>query len=660
MNPDCLPPTIETADIDWRGGEPRCKRFGDIYFSRHNGLEEARHVFLEGNFLAQRFARVPEAGHFVVAEAGFGTGLNFLACWQLWKAVNSEPHASLHYLSVERYPLKRQDLARALALWPELADLANELLNQYPPVTCGAHRLVLAGGRLRLTLYFGDIGAAWEQLEFTADAWFLDGFAPAKNPAIWSRQIILAMAKKSRSGTSLATFTAVGEVRRQLLAAGFSMRKTRGFGHKRHMLVGEFSDTGGPCKSSPASYAEPVADSVPPTQRNGVGIVGAGIAGTLLARNLAERGFKVTLIDQADSVASAASGNSQGALYVKLGVDFNVQAELALSCLLFSHRFYDQFKGRGWHPTGLIQLAYSASEADRQERFLIRNQYPEEILSAVGADKASELAGIPIPHSGLWFPNNGWLQPEEICRQLSRHQNIKCQFGRQVTALQTGQDGWKLIGAGGEATNNADTVFDRVVLCAGHKTPELIPLAGEYRIKPIRGQITEVPENHLRSPALVICGPGYVNPAHNGRSLVGATFDLHNLSTQTSECSNHQNLTMLSDLLPGSVNPYALAEISGDCEGRVAFRCTTHDYQPIAGPMLTRDGEHLNGLYLFSGLGSKGLTYSSLLAEYLGDLISGQPSCLPRHLAKRVQTQRCHRPKPSKSEGTTADVDSCQ
>ena len=117
---------------------------------------------------------------------------------------------------------------------------------------------------------------------------------------------------------------------------------------------------------------------------------------------------------------------------------------------------------------------------------------------------------------------------------------------------------------------------------------------------------------------------------------------------------------MLSDLLPGAANLSALAEISDDCEGRVAFRCTTHDYQPIAGPMLTRDGEHLNGLYLFSGLGSKGLTYSSLLAEYLGDLISGQPSCLSRNLAKRVQTQRCHRPKPNQSGGTATDVDSCQ
>ena len=169
MTTDCLPPAIETAEIEWQDGHPKSKRFGDIYFSKHNGLDEARYVFLEGKSLAKRFARVPEAGHFVVAEAGFGTGLNFLTCWQLWKAVNSQPCASLHYLSVERYPLERRELARALALWPELAGLASELLDQYPPMIRGTHRLVLDGGRVRLTLYFGDISALpWQPLPLRA------------------------------------------------------------------------------------------------------------------------------------------------------------------------------------------------------------------------------------------------------------------------------------------------------------------------------------------------------------------------------------------------------------------------------------------------------------------------------------------------------------
>jgi tRNA 5-methylaminomethyl-2-thiouridine biosynthesis bifunctional protein len=370
-----------------------------------------------------------------------------------------------------------------------------------------------------------------------------------------------------------------------------------------------------------------------------IGIIGAGIAGALLAANLAGRGFQVTLIDRADSVASEASGNRQGALYVKLGVDDNDQTRLALSSLLFSQRFYRQFRHCGWHPTGLLQLAYSPAEADRQARFLARNQYPTDILEPVSADQASRLAGVPIPHSGLWFPGSGWLEPKTLCRRLSDSPGVAHRLGFDVRTLTKDGENWSLTSSQGETLS-----FDQIVLCAGAETPPLIPLDGHYRIKKIRGQITEVPADSLNPPALVVCGPGYLNPVHNGSALVGATFDLHDPSPVVTDESNRENLRMLSDFLPEALKSADVATIAGQTLGRVAFRCTTHDYQPIAGPMKNRDGSVVDGLWLFTGLGSKGLTYSPLLAEYLADLLSGQPPCLPRNLMRRVETQRCHRP----------------
>lgn len=384
---------------------------------------------------------------------------------------------------------------------------------------------------------------------------------------------------------------------------------------------------------------EPEPPNPAPAGRYGtIGIVGAGIAGSLLADNLVRRGCNVTLIDQAGSVASAASGNRQGALYVKLGVDYNDQTQLALSSLIFSQRFYRRFEGEGWHPTGLLQLAYSDAEADRQARFLTKNQYPATVFEPVSADQASRIAGIPISHSGLWFPASGWLQPARLCRKLASHSGISHRFGFAVNTIQRKGAGWSLVSSIGESLT-----FDQVVICAGPETPELIPLDSQFRFKRIRGQITELPEGSVNAPSVVVCGPGYLNPVHDGSALVGATFDLHDLSPTVSAQSNRENLDMLANFLPAALNPSGITAIAAQSRGRVAFRCTTHDYQPLAGMMKTRTGELLNGLYAFTGLGSKGLTYAPLLAEYLADLISGQPVCLPGNLVKRVETQRSHR-----------------
>jgi len=627
VNETALPPGIETAQIDWQDGQPVCQRFNDAHFDREHGLEEARHVFVASNRLAERFARIGRGEHFVVAETGFGSGLNFLATCQQWLESNQASSSCLHFVSVERYPLTWGDLAKAHALWPELKPLSTELLDQYPSPIKGTHRLVLGGGRVRLTLYFGEVLEAWAALDFTADAWFLDGFMPDCNPEMWHGNVIAEVANHSRTGTSMATFTNSADVRRDLSNAGFTVTESKGFGRKQNMLSGQFdgkADSKERCRSGCSN----------------VGVIGAGVSGCMLAANLAGRGFTVTLIDKADKSASGASGNSQGALYVKLGVDFNDQTELALSSLLFAQRFYAQFQSNGWHPTGLIQLAHNASEADRQKRFLAKNHYPQSVVRAVDSNTASEIAGQPVPYSGLWYPSSGWLQPVEISSQLAAQPNVTHRYGCEVKQLEQTQKGWRVKACNGDTLD-----FDQIVLCAGAETPDIIPIDGKYRIKKIRGQVSEVPDHLLDAPSVVLCGPGYVNPSYNNRATVGATFDLHDSSDKVSPISDQENLEMLSSLLPEALTANAREQTFHETvKGRVAFRCTTHDYQPIVGPLKTCDGAVLKDVFLFTGLGSKGLTYSTLLAEYLADVISLQPLSLPRHLIRRVETQRCHQP----------------
>lgn len=253
---------IQPATLEFNAeGTPVSRDFDDVYFSNDNGLEETRYVFLGGNRLAERF---PVHSHplFIVAESGFGTGLNFLTLWQAFDSFRSaHPQATLqrlHFISFEKFPLTRDDLALAHQHWPELAPWAEQLQAQWPLPLPGCHRLLLDRGRVTLDLWFGDINELTDQLDATlnqtVDAWFLDGFAPAKNPDMWTPNLFNAMARLARPGATLATFTSAGFVRRGLQEAGFTMQKRKGFGRKREMLCGVMEQHLMPTLSAPWFY----------------------------------------------------------------------------------------------------------------------------------------------------------------------------------------------------------------------------------------------------------------------------------------------------------------------------------------------------------------------------------------------------------------------
>ncbi|MEM9047396.1 MAG: tRNA (5-methylaminomethyl-2-thiouridine)(34)-methyltransferase MnmD [Pseudomonadota bacterium] len=216
----------EKPDLAWEAGNlPVSTRFADPYFARSDGLAESRHVFLAGNDLPARFRP-----GFHIAELGFGTGLNFLAAWQAWCAQGLS--GSLRFTSFERYPLGAADMARALARWPELAALTQRLCAAW----AGPGRYSLPGAELEVI--GGDAGHVLPHWTGAADAWFLDGFSPARNPQMWTPDLMAALARRTRAGGSFATYSAAGHVRRALSAAGFAVRKRPGFGAKREMCAG--------------------------------------------------------------------------------------------------------------------------------------------------------------------------------------------------------------------------------------------------------------------------------------------------------------------------------------------------------------------------------------------------------------------------------------
>lgn len=215
-------------------GTPFSERYGDVYHSSAGAHAQARHVFLAGNGLPERWRG---RDHFTVLETGFGLGVNFLATWLAWR---EDPRrcSNLEFISVEKHPFSIADLTIAQATWPEFADVAAELRAQWPLLVPGEHRLCLAGGAVSLRLIFGDALIELPKLQVACDALYLDGFSPACNPELWSLELCQILARLSAPGATLATWTVAGHVRRALREAGFSVEKRPGFAGKRQMLAG--------------------------------------------------------------------------------------------------------------------------------------------------------------------------------------------------------------------------------------------------------------------------------------------------------------------------------------------------------------------------------------------------------------------------------------
>jgi tRNA 5-methylaminomethyl-2-thiouridine biosynthesis bifunctional protein len=502
------------AQLDWdENGQPRSRQFDDVYFS-HDALAETRHVFLAGNGLAERFAALPAGGRLAIGETGFGTGLNFLCAWQLFEQT-APADARLHFVSVEKYPLSQGDLQRALQLWPELAPWSAKLLEQYVAMHPGFQRLVLDGGRVVLTLLVGDVLELLPQLDARIDAWFLDGFAPAKNPQMWTPELFAELARLSASGATLGTFTSAGFVRRGLIEAGFAMRRVPGVGRKREILRGEF---GGALRSDAKPwFARP---GLMPARRQAL-VIGAGLAGCATAASLAARGWQVTLLERHGELAAEASGNPQGVLYLKLSAHGTTLSRLIVSGFGHTRRLLERLqRGRDWDDCGVLQLAFDAQEEQRQRK--LAEVFSGTLLQRLDRPAAEARAGVSLPAGGLFYPQAGWVHPPALCQLLATHPAIRLLTHSETLELRRINQHWQAL-SGGRVLAEAP-----VAILAGAADIRRFPQAASLPLKRIRGQISQLPQT-AASAALccVVCAEGYVAPARDGGHTLGASFDFH-------------------------------------------------------------------------------------------------------------------------------------
>ena len=634
------------AQLDWNDqGQPLSRQFGDVYFSRDDGLGETRHVFLAGNDLPARFAALPAGARLVIGETGFGTGLNFLCAWQLFDQL-APADACLHFVSVEKYPLTAADLQRALALWPELAPWSGQLLEQYRAIHPGFQRLVLDGGRVVLTLLIGDALQMLPQLDARIDVWFLDGFAPDKNPQMWTPPLFQELARLSAPGASLATFTSKGTVRRDLIEAGFAMRRAPGYGKKWEILCGRFEGHA-PAAEKPW-HARP-----PGPEARAALVIGAGLAGCATAASLAARGWQVTLLERHEAVAQEASGNPQGVLYLKLSAHGTALSQLVLAGFGHTRRLLQHLQqGHDWDACGVLQLAFDAPEAGRQAK--LAEAFPADLLHSLTREQAEARAGVALPAGGLFYPDAGWVHPPALCRQLASHPRIRLLTHSEALELRRVNGHWQALD-GERLLAEAP-----VAILAG--AAEVRRFAAELPLKRIRGQISRLPQTTRSAElACVVCAEGYVAPPRGGEHTLGASFDFHSQDCAPTAAEHAGNLELLREISADLAERLDTDRLDpAQLEGRAAFRCTSPDYLPIVGPLadpaafaetyavLGKDARQVpdspcpwrDGLYVNSGHGSRGLITAPLCGELLAAWLNDEPLPLPRAVAEACHPNR--------------------
>ncbi len=569
-------------------GLPRSRRYGDVYFSREGGLAESRAVFLAGCGLPERWAG---RRRFQVAELGFGTGLNIAALLDLWRT-HRPIGGRLSIFSVEAEPLDRAAAGRALSLWPELGAVTGPLLARWPSRRAGFQRIDLPGLSATLDLAVMDAEAALAGWDGRADAWFLDGFSPALNPAMWTDSLIALAAARSAPGARFATYSVAGQVRRALAAAGLAVERRPGFGRKRERL-----EARAPGEPAPAPAAPRVA------------IVGAGIAGAALARAFREEGVDARVFE-AEGPGAGASGNPAALVTPRLDAGFTGPAQLHAQALPRAVRLYEDIPG-AIIARGVLQLEATPRDAARFARIAASDLFDPGALATLGADAASDRLGEAVP-AALEMREARVVDPATVLEAWLPALEIAT-----VARLEAVGAGWRLLDGDGRELADVDVVC----LATGADLARLWP---EAPVTPVRGQVSVVAG--VTAPAAA--WGAYVAPTPDGL-VFGSTHDRGETDAAPRATDDARNLAALAARLPALAARVSAAPVTG----RAAVRATTPDRLPMAGALAP-------GLWVLGGFGSRGFTLAPLLAEHVAAGVLGALSPLPAPLAWIVDPSR--------------------
>lgn len=616
-----------TARIAFGADEPpHSLDYGDRYHARGGAFEQAREVFLAGNGLPRRWARRPR---FVILETGFGLGNNFLATWAQWR---DDPARCQHlyFLSVDQHPPALADLRRAHAASLEPA-LAAALIAQWPAATCDLHTRHFAEGRVHLLLAFGDVQVWLPQWVAEVDAFFLDGFAPARNAAMWQPRVFAQLSRIAAPGATAATWSSARVVREGLAGAGFTLQRCAGFDGKRERIEATHMPR--------HRAARPAGRRFVAIGAGTVAVVGAGLAGASVARAVASLGLACTVFDAAGGVARGASGQYAALLHGVVHGDDTPHARwyriaaLHAACSIAPAIAQGRVSGR---LDGLLRLERRLDVASMQA-LLQRCALPAEVVAALSRDAAASRAGCALGAAAWWYPSGGWIDPRSLVHAALDSAAIELRTGSAVAELRRDDNGrWLLLDRAGCALGR----FDAVVLANADGAATLAQSARgpgraalRWPLSRSRGQVSLLPASLAGDwlPAHPVAGAGYAIVLPDRRLLCGATLSLDDDEPMQRARDHQYNLDALRALSgkPWPIDVGALA-------GRVAWRTHSRDRLPLVGGVPADDAAGPRGdqprfiarepgLFVAAALGSRGLAQAPLAGEIVAAMIAGAP-----------------------------------
>lgn len=667
-----MPATLGERPLNRSPGIPYSPQYEDLYHPEAGAWAQAEQVFMQGNGLPTRW----QGRHrFVILETGFGLGNNFLATWAAWRR-DPQRCERLIFISIEKHPLVRADLARVhderieSSRAEEARALAARLVQAWPPLTPGLHTLdfdephldaARPGARVSLMLCLGDVTELLPGLVASVDAFYLDGFAPSRNPEMWDPRWLTRLGRWAAHGATAATWSVARPLREALSKAGFQVSRNPGFGSKRDRISAVYAPHFQPPPLPGGLWPEPSAPD-----RHAV-VIGAGLAGCAAAWALTREGWRVTLMDRRDAPAGEASGNPGGLFHSIVHGSDGVHARAHRTAALHAFGVLAP-----WIATGQVRgqclglLRLDAHQKDAEAAALLeRLNLPPDHVRWLDRAEASALSGVPLDTGGWWFAQAGWVNPADYARKLMAEAQstglLTWRGGTCVDRLDRAASGhWQVLDAQAQVLAEAGVV----VLAQAMGVQELLgrsPALAGCAMPPLsasRGQITALQASSwpgARMPRIPVAGNGYVLSLDPETMLCGATAHLDDATPHLRAEDHAHNLHQAQRLgalpagSPDGLQPCALS-------GRVGWRASTPDRLPLVGalPLKAADGmrqrdqarliprqrSEQGGIFLMTGLGSRGITWSALAGRLLAHWVAGTPCPLPSDLRDALDPGR--------------------
>lgn len=582
-------------------------RYDDLYHSASGALEQARYVFLQGNGLPERWQGKT---HFTILETGFGLGNNFLATWDAWRQ-DTMRSQRLHFVSFEAHPFYAQDLAKMLEdAPPTLQPLVKQLIAQWPCLLPGIHRLEFEQGAVTLSLYFGDIQRGTRAMSCQANAFYLDGFAPRVNPAMWSRSVFGQLVRMAAPGATAATWCAASQVRRDLQDAGFLVERVPGFGFKRQMTRAVLRNKLG--------YSHKKITTQP------ICIIGGGIAGAAVAYSLAQRGLATTVYDPIFTKGRGAAhlGHDAVAMTPFITSDDAPRARLSRAGVLRAYQRWQNMLGKSIHICGSLHLAQSQQEDESLQKSVLGLGFDKDWVQYRDGLAVSTICAASFKHGALYFPLGAKVFPEQLISQLLAHPLIELR-AQSIQSIEQHADGWRLQSAQGTIQQT-----EHVVLANAQGVKALLPSQLTHRSSRLlqadllggHSLTVELDSDSIRSP-YILGGNGYSIPLQDNRYVWGSTYLPPN-------AANDMNASDTIKQKIGDMMPIDLSQIRAFSPW-FGLRLALKDHLPVL-------GEVQPGLWLNTGFGSYGFSWAALAADTISAAICAEPAVLERDLSRAL------------------------